>query len=301
MKQGIGTSHAKVILIGEHSVVYQQPAIAIPFKTCSCHVSILQSHTSTLRSELFEGQLSDVPSILNPIKHLIESLKTHLHSGDVTIDVTSNIPYSAGLGSSAALASAITQAFYDYAKLPLDDQTRFDWIQQSEKQAHGNPSGVDALTTSFDSAWWFIKGHQPTPITLSLPAHLIIAKSHESGSTKEAVLKVKGVIEREGDASIQALGMLAYQCLDAIHQHDIESLGHCMNQAHDHLSALGVSTPTLDKLVQVARSCGALGAKLTGGGLGGCIIALSRNQHDCDMIVSALKQHTPDVWSHNLQ
>jgi mevalonate kinase len=300
MKQGHGISHAKVIFMGEHSVVYNHPAIAIPFKALTVHVTI-QSHDKTnIHCDLYSGELNHSPKILEPIVELVKALQDHFKLDDMDIDVKSTIPFSAGLGSSAALASAITKSFYDYTKSPLQDEQLFKWVQQAETMAHGNPSGVDALTTSFDSAWWFIKGQAPSALSISLPAYLIIAQTPESGSTKEALKKVAACIEKEGMVSINALGELTHQALVAIKSSDVEGLGRIMTQAHQHLRHLGISTPTLDHLVELALENNACGAKLTGGGLGGCMIALASSLEDCEHISEALKKVTPNVWSLSL-
>jgi mevalonate kinase len=300
MKQGHGISHAKVIFMGEHSVVYHHPAIAIPFKALSVHVIIQSSKTTTIHCELFNGELKESPKILEPIVELVKALQTHFNLDAMELQVNSTIPFSAGLGSSAALASAITKAFYDYTDTPLHDDQLFKWVQHSETMAHGNPSGVDALTTSFDSAWWFIKGQIPTALTFTLPAYLIIAQTPESGSTKEALKKVAACIEKEGMVTINALGELTHLALDAIKTQDVIKLGQLMTQAHQHLKHLDISTPTLDECVTLALENNACGAKLTGGGLGGCMIALALSQTDCDHITEALKKVTPNVWSLSL-
>ncbi|MCD8574783.1 MAG: mevalonate kinase [Erysipelotrichaceae bacterium] len=300
MKQGIGISHAKVIFMGEHSVVYHQLAIALPFKALTCQVTILPSSHNTMKSDLYTGELKDAPRLLYPIIHLFNTLQAHFNLSPLELTIQSSIPFSAGLGSSAALASAMTKAFYDYTQTSLDDHTLFNWVQQAETIAHGNPSGIDALTTSFDYAWVYTKGTPPQPLTISLPATLIIAQSPQAGSTKEAVELVAEYVHSNGIHLIETLGSLTKQAQTCIQHQDIKTLGSLMNQAHDILKALNISTPTLDHYVDIARYHHALGAKLTGGGLGGCMIALAEDQHVLS-IVDALKQETPYVWSINLQ
>lgn len=300
MKQGYGISHAKVIFMGEHSVVYHHPALAIPFKALRAEVMIQPTTKSSLHCDLYSGLLDHGPKNLEPILELIKTLITYFNLPEIEVNIHSTIPFSSGLGSSAALASAITKAFYDYTHTPLSDDQLFKWVQQAETMAHGNPSGVDALTTSFNSAWWFIKGQMPTALTFSLPAYLIIAQTPESGSTKEALKKVASCIETEGMVTINALGELTHLALDAIKTQDVIKLGQLMTQAHQHLKHLGISTPTLDEYITIALENNACGAKLTGGGLGGCMIALAKNQDDCDTICEALRKVTPHVWSLSL-
>jgi mevalonate kinase len=300
MKQGYGISHAKVIFMGEHSVVYHHPALAIPFKALRAEVMIQPTTKSSLHCDLYSGLLDHGPKTLEPILELIKTLISYFNLPEVEVNIHSTIPFSSGLGSSAALASAITKAFYDYTHTPLSDDQLFKWVQQSETMAHGNPSGVDALTTSFDHAWWFIKGQVPQALTFSLPAHLIIAQTLQSGSTKEALKIVSERIQSEGMISIDKLGQLTHEALQAIQSKDVVKLGHIMTQAHVTLSHLGISTPSLDECVSIALENNACGAKLTGGGLGGCMIALAKNQEDCDTICEALRKVTPHVWSLSL-
>jgi mevalonate kinase len=301
MKTGVGQAHAKVILIGEHSVVYRHPALSLPFKALHVNVVIKPSIKTILVSTLHEGDLDSAPEILNPIIQLIRQLQEHFDLQGCEINIDSNIPLGAGLGSSAALASAITKAFYHGMEVELNDQTLLQWIHVSETMAHGQPSGVDALTTSFDSAWIFTKGQPPVSLPLSLNAILVIAQTNEYGSTKEAVQKVASKVAQEGLKSIDELGRLTHHALSYIKDNELELLGKTLTQAHEILKHLGISTKTLDQCVEQALKHHALGAKLTGGGLGGCMIALAKDQTSANDIMNALKEITPHVWSMSLQ
>lgn len=300
MKIGVGQAHAKVILIGEHSVVYNHPALSLPFKALQVNVIIKPSIKPTLISTLHEGSLDSAPEILNPLIHLIRSLQEHFNLSGCEINIDSNIPLGAGLGSSAALASAITKAFYHGMQEPLDDQTLLQWIHTSETIAHGQPSGVDAVTSSFDVAWLFTKGQPLVSLPLSLNAILVIAQTQEMGSTKEAVQKVANKVSEEGMKTIDELGLLTLQALEFIKANNLDQLGQTLTHAHTLLKHLGVSTVTLDHCVELALEHHALGAKLTGGGLGGCMIALAKNQESANEIMNALKKITPHVWSMSL-
>lgn len=300
MKNGVGQAHAKVILIGEHSVVYNHPALSLPFKALQVNVIIKPSNKTSLVSELYEGNLEDAPEILSPIVHLIRLLQTHFNLAGCKINIDSNIPLGAGLGSSAALASAITKAFYHSVEVPLEDHKLLEWINISETIAHGHPSGVDALTTSFDVAWVFTKGQPPVSLPLSLNAFLVIAQTQQQGSTKEAVQRVANKVSQEGLVTINELGKLTQQALDYIKDNQLELLGQTLTQAHEHLRHLGISTPTLDQCVYLSLKHHALGAKLTGGGLGGCMIALVKDIETANTIMNQLKEITPHVWSMSL-
>ena len=300
MKNGVGQAHAKVILIGEHSVVYNHPALSLPFKALQVNVIIKPSIKTSLVSDLYVGNLDEAPEILSPIIHLIRLLQAHFNLTGYEININSNIPLGSGLGSSAALASAITKAFYHSVEAQLDDQILLEWINISETIAHGHPSGVDALTTSFDLAWVFTKGQPPVSLPLSLNAYLVIAQTQQQGSTKEAVQIVANKVVQEGLMTINELGNLTHQALVYIKDNQLELLGQTLTQAHEHLRHLGISTPTLDQCVELSLEHHALGAKLTGGGLGGCMIALVKDKETVNIIVSKLKEITPHVWSMSL-
>lgn len=301
MKNGIGQAHAKVILIGEHSVVYNHPALSLPFKALQVNVSLKPSTATTLVSNLYEGNLDSAPEILEPIIHLIRSLQEFFKLEGVEINIDSNIPWGTGLGSSAALASAMTKAFYQSMEASLDHLKLLEWIDISETMAHGRPSGVDALTTSFDVAWIFTKGQPPRSLPISLHAFLVIAQTQEQGSTKEAVQKVAQKVDQEGLVTINHLGHLTHQSIEYIKEQQLELLGQALTQAHEHLKHLGISTPTIDYCVELSLKHHALGAKLTGGGLGGCMIALVKDQETANLIMSKLREVTPHVWSMSLQ
>lgn len=301
MKNGIGQAHAKVILIGEHSVLYNHPALSLPFKALQVNVIIKPSDKTSIVSDLYVGILDDAPEILSPIIHLIRLLQIHFNLTGCEINIDSNIPWGAGLGSSAALASAITKAFYQSMEISLDHLKLLEWIEISETLAHGRPSGVDALTTSFDVAWIFTKGQTPHSLPLSLHAFLVIAQTQELGSTKEAVKKVAQKVDQEGLITINDLGQLTHQSIEYIKEHQLELLGQTLTQAHEHLKHLGISTPTLDYCVELSLKHHALGAKLTGGGLGGCMIALVKDQETANLVMNKLREVTPHVWSMSLQ
>lgn len=299
---GTGKAHGKLILIGEHAVVYQEPAIALPFFPVSVLVRAEKSDDMVLHSALYQGSLDQAPDHLHHISHLISELKKHFNLPSFRVYIESSIPVSSGMGSSAAIASALVQAIFDGMNEPLDTQTLLYWIQTAERIAHGNPSGIDALTTSQNTAWWFIKDTTLEAFDIDLDAVLIVANSGVQGSTKEAVDHVRHLIDHQAQTKqhIEALGQLTHQARIALQQHQALQLGCILTQAHHHLKSLEVSHPLLDEMVETALKAGALGAKMTGGGLGGCIIALAQDAEAAQHIVSALKQHTFAIWTHSL-
>ncbi len=298
-----GSAHGKIILMGEHSVVYNHPAIAIPFLEGKIHVTLHKSTIDEITSKYYNGALDDIPQNLVPIKHLINALKPKIHNETYRYEITGNLALGAGLGSSAAIGAAITKAVFKAANTPLDQETLFYWTQYFEKSAHLNPSGIDALCVTNDHGWYFTKS-KFEPLKIDLNAYLVIGNTLHKAPTKESVAHVKMLYEKSKayQTSIEILGELTIKSKDAIINHDLNTLGNYMNQAMEHLSHLELSTKTIDDLTSSALNSGALGAKLTGGGMGGCVIALCKNLDTTNQVKNAWQlKHNIDVWTMTLK
>ena len=302
-KVGFGVSHAKLILIGEHAVVYGYPGISVPFLPLKTKVKVNLSDEDSLSSTLYKGPMSSLPQELLFIKFIVEELRTSLHYGPVHIEIDNQIPNSAGMGSSAAISGAIVQALYDLSNTTLTTTLRFEKTQLAEKLVHGSASGIDALTTASNHAWYFIKGKEPEPLKITIPAYLVVANTGVKGSTKEAVSKVaKLYAQNFAQAHLESLGLMAILVKESIEKASVEEIAKYMNQAHYHLQELGVSHPKLDAMVETATRFGALGAKLTGGGLGGSMIAIFDNRSLAEKLMKYFQANmTQEVWLMNLK
>jgi mevalonate kinase len=219
------------------------------------------------------------------------------------VEIDNRIPNSAGMGSSAAISGALVEALYDLSETPLTPKLRFEKTQLAEKLVHGSASGIDALTTTSDNAWYFIKDKEPEPLNIKLPGYLVVANTGIKGSTKEAVGKVAKLFTQNlAQGHLESLGLMSILVKEAIEKSSIEEIAKYINQAHFHLQELGVSHPKLDAMVEEALQLGALGAKLTGGGLGGSMIALVDSQIIAQKIIQQFKKnHTQEVWMMDLQ
>ncbi|MFV0557365.1 MAG: mevalonate kinase [Enterococcus sp.] len=292
-QKGIGIANGKIILMGEHAVVYGEPAIAFPFSGTTVTATLTTASSPTLTSSYYNGPLEQVPTELTSIQTLVQRLTNDYQSPACHITIESTIPAERGMGSSAAVAVAITRAFFAWQKIAYDTKQLLAYVNQSEVIAHGNPSGIDAAATSGHDPILFEKGQPFTTFALNIDAHLIVADTGVKGKTRETVKDVRALMEQHPQttlATIQQLGQLVNDAKQAIVLNQATELGMIMNQAHHYLQQLGVSDATLDNLITCARENGALGAKLTGGGRGGCMIALAQSALDAKKIAHKLTQ-----------
>ena len=303
-QQGIGTSHAKIILMGEHSVVYGQPAIALPLPSVQLSVTLnsRQDNQRIIKSRYYHGSLENLPSSMIGIKKLIDTLSARFNDPETGWDlkIESQLPAERGMGSSAASAIAIIRAFFDYYDEPLDRTLLLQLADIEEQITHRSPSGLDAATVSSDKPLFYVKGRIGVPIEMNLDASLVIADTGKKGATKEAILAVKDELKNNNEKAeehLKHLGELVNQTKGYLAQNNIVKLGDALNFAQTDLAALNVSDPSLDHLIHVARDNGALGAKLTGGGRGGCMIALMQTAMGARRLASILKENgAHDIW-----
>ncbi len=274
---GRGWSAGKIILFGEHAVVYGRPALALPL-TDAISAVVYDSPSGT-RFDIpawgfRQGAGESAVQLLNLLLG-----RLGLGSKKLLIEVRSRIPAAAGLGASAALAVAIIRALDNAFLLQLNDQAVNELAFECETLAHGTPSGIDNTVAVFGKTIVF-RNEGPQRIReLSLEnlPPLVVVWSGSRGSTRQQVeavrnrwLQNKTTHERLFDE----IGNSSLEGADALGKSDYERLGSLMNIAHGLLNALQVSTPLIEEMVEIARSNGASGAKLTGAGGGGSIIAL---------------------------
>ena len=272
------TAAGKVILLGEHGVVYGKSALALPI-----HDAVRVSLTDA-------DELShDLP------EEFVACLLKDLGVDDarVRINLDSRLPFGKGLGSSAAIAVAIARAFNARGNLGLDEDGINAITFASEKLAHGTPSGVDNTVATFAEALLFRKDKDLhiEPLAIDKPPPLLIAWGDETGKTSDMVA---GVRARREQAPVQFAAI--FDQMDVLSREGVEQLragawhdlGAAMNVCHGLLNAIGVSTPNLEHMVALARRNGAAGAKLTGAGGGGSIVALCPD--GVDRVEKALRE-----------
>jgi mevalonate kinase len=280
---GTGTAHGKAILLGEHAVVHGSPAIAVPLPALAVRADVrLDAPAATLTTALYAGPLDAAPHRLDPTLTAFRRTLAALRPDDAqsltatsSLAVTSDVPHERGLGSSAAVAAAVVRGVAAALGATLEDDVLHELVQVSERVAHGAPSGLDARSVVADGPVWFHDG-EASPLSVGTEGVLVVADTGVAGDTRSAVAAVRA--RRDADpAAVRALdrlGALVVVGRDALVAGDLTAVGTAMDTAHALLRDLTVSSPELDRLTDAARTAGALGAKLTGGGRGGCAVAL---------------------------
>lgn len=279
----LGAGHGKIILMGEHSVVYGRRAIAAPIPL-AIEARIEDRHDGVDLiiprwgiEQRLDMTAKNPPSFTRSIAGVLEALQ--LKDRSMRIEVFPNVPRAMGLGGSAALAVAVIRALAAHFDLALTDERINQLAFECEKVAHGTPSGLDNTLATFGEFMMYRGGATPTRqvIVPAKPLPLVIGMTGVEGLTAKTVARVRDAWQRNEtlyERLFDEIDALVDEGLGALEAGNFEVLGELMNVNQGLLNAMQVSTPELEELVQIARNHGALGAKLTGGGGGGSIIAL---------------------------
>ncbi|MEM6818342.1 MAG: hydroxymethylglutaryl-CoA reductase, degradative [Pseudomonadota bacterium] len=292
------SSSAKIILAGEHAVVYGRRALGLPMPR-ALRAEIFASSES-LTIDVPDWQLrfdaADDSDLRSPLGMLVETITRLLELPPAKghIEVASRIPFAAGLGGSAALAVVLIRALARLSELTLDDETINKVAFECEKLAHGTPSGVDNTLATFAKPLVFAPAAEQRwrDLKIGKPLQLVIAFSGVKGVTSELVARVAQRRERQPGVFDQLFDQIDLQvdrCLDALATGDNRALGDALNVNQGLLNALGVSHPKLEQMLSVARDAGALGAKLTGAGGGGSVVAVCQPE-TANAVAEALRK-----------
>jgi mevalonate kinase len=284
-----GSAPGKIILLGEHAVVYGRPAIAVPVwqvvATATVTPRPVGSGCIIVAHDLEETlplRASEAKGEAQPLRLVTDLALAELgieDEPDWRIDLQSTIPMASGLGSGAALSTALVRAIFAAAGREANAEKVSRIVYESERIYHGTPSGIDNTVIAYGTPIWFVRGQGAETFAPPVPFTIAIADSGIRSPTKETVGDVRRAWEAAPaayEARFDAIAALVYAARSAITVGDLVALGQLMDDNHTLLRELGVSSPPLDRLVLAARAAGAFGAKLSGGGRGGNVIALVR-------------------------
>jgi mevalonate kinase len=292
-----GVACGKVILLGEHAVVYGVPAIAagidrgararatplecggpstlvvrmpepLPAEGAAACAELRRSFTVTVRDDDDHHDLARAfRALLDTARGDAPGLGTH------AVEVDADLPPGGGLGCSAAMGVAIARALEPGAGDEALQARAMAW----ERVFHGNPSGVDAAVSARGGCVYFRKGEPLERVRVRGTLHLCIGSSGIPSSTKAMVDAVARLRERRPEVvakSFEGIRSLVANARLAVEAGDRLALGRLMDLNQMLLSGLFVSSPDIERMCALARDAGALGAKLTGAGGGGCVVAL---------------------------
>ncbi len=286
----------KVILLGEHSVVYGHPALAAGLGV-GASARVVRAPRDQLVVNPWDVTVS--PDSAEPLgQALAAALSLYPERHPVRVEADVAIPGGAGLGCSAALGVAVIAALDEHFGVDRTPSERGEVSLSWEQVFHGTPSGVDNTMAAVGGIALYRKGHPLEPIRARHPLCLVIAHSGEASSTKEVVSMVRRQHEKDTariDELFEAIAVLVRNARLAVEGGDIKSVGQLMDMNQGLLSALMLSTESLERLCRSARAAGALGAKLTGAGGGGCMIALAPDLEAAEAIRSELAEHA--TWT----
>jgi mevalonate kinase len=279
----------KIILFGEHAVVYGRPALAVPVTQVHVDVEVTDSPRAGIWINAADiklhAELTTLPRdhpIATVILRLFQLLEIPSPYGrgqseGIEVNISSTIPVASGLGSGAAVSVALIRALAPNLAYPITNEQVNELVFEIERLHHGTPSGIDNTVITYAKPVYFIKGQPIEIFKVGKPFTIVIGDTGIPAPTKESVGDVRKLWTEDKEKfekifdEIGQISLIARRCIE---NGEPESLGELMDQNHALLQKLTVSSPELDRLVQAARNAGAFGAKMSGGGRGGNMIAL---------------------------
>ena len=296
---GKGSGFGKVILFGEHFVVYGVPSIVS---------AINRATTATIESFEGTGWIIDDQRKATPgykeekleqqkdsIERILKAAGIDPKKNPIKITLEGDLVAASGIGASAASCTAIARALSDEFNLGLSDERINELAYEGEKGYHGTPSGIDNTAATYGGLIWFVRG-EPNVIErvkIENPVEIVMGNTGLVANTKAAIAGVRERKEKypeKYDKIFKEAEDLAYKARKALESYDLKAVGKLMDKNHKQLQATEVSCKELDFLVDLARKQGALGAKMTGGGLGGNMVALTPGKDLQEKVAQAIEK-----------
>lgn len=292
------TAPGKIILFGEHSVVYGRPALAVPVNqvkaVCQIEARPLGEGIEIIAHDLDQQfNLRNAP-IDDPLAAVVRQTLAMLAvstTPDLIIKVSSTIPIARGLGSGAAISTAIVKALGEHVQQPFTPQVISEIVFEVEKIHHGTPSGIDNSVVAFGQPIFFQKGQAIARLKVHTPLTFVIGDTGVKSPTYQVVADLRARRARDValyEGYFDEMAAIAIQARTAIERGHLRAIGKYMTENHAILDKIGVSSPDLDRLVEAALRAKALGAKLSGAGWGGNMIALA-STGEAQTVAQALK------------
>jgi mevalonate kinase len=304
---------AKLILCGEHAVVYGRPAIALPLASLRARAEIGPGEpgggiTFAAPDLGRSWRAAEAPD--DPLSALALATLAHLGvaTPDITLSIRSDIPIASGMGSGAAVGTAVVRALAALAGRELPAAQISALVYESERRLHGTPSGIDNTVVAFEQPIWFQRairqqssaaspiGANASPqsssfLPIAAPFTLVIGDTGVRSPTRGPVGALRQRRQEQParyEALFDQVGEIVAGARAALASGDTAALGPLLSANHELLGALGVSSPELDRLVRAALAAGSLGAKLSGAGWGGVMLALAPDAEATPAIAAAL-------------
>jgi mevalonate kinase len=286
----------KIILFGEHAVVYGRPAIAVPVTQVQATAIVEPGeHGLTIHAADIDRSIQvDPHNSFDPLATIVNLTLERLNCPppDVKITIRSTIPIASGLGSGAAVSTAIVRALAQWFGARLDDAEVNALVYEVEKLHHGTPSGIDNTVIAYQRPVYFMRGQPIQTFSVAQPFQVAIGNTGVASPTRITVGDVRkgwDSARARYEAWFDRIGAIVQQARSAIESGEIERLGPLLDQNQVVLRELDMSSAELERLIAAAKQAGASGAKLVGGGRGGNMIALV-DDHTVEAVSAALKE-----------